>query len=75
MNGVNDAMGVCDKDVDQVRICMDKSEFENVLKCGRNNSKIGGDVLVGRLRGARIFTLTLEERATCPRSCAMWRAC
>jgi len=51
----------------------DGSEW--VLKDGRHNSKIGGDVLVGRLRGARIFTLTLPERTTCPRSCPMWRGC
>lgn len=48
---------------------------ERVLKDGANNAKIGGDVLVGRLRGAKIFTLTLEERATCPRSCRHWRGC
>lgn len=48
---------------------------ENVLKDGASNAKIGGDVLKGRLKGARIFTLTLEERATCPRSCCLWRAC
>lgn len=48
---------------------------ESVLKDGANNSKIGGDVLVGRLKGAYIATLTLEERATCPRSCGHWRSC
>lgn len=48
---------------------------ESVLKDGAHNSKIGGDVLVGRLKGARIFTLTLEERATCPRSCEVWTSC
>lgn len=48
---------------------------ENVIKDGASNAKIGGDVLKGRLRGARIFTLTLEERATCPRSCGLWRQC
>ncbi len=48
---------------------------ELVLKDGANNSKIGGDVLVGRLKGAYIATLTLEERATCPRSCGHWRSC
>jgi len=49
--------------------------FGPALKDGANNSKIGGDVLVGRLRGAPIFTLTLEERATCPRACPLWRGC
>lgn len=48
---------------------------EEIFKDGANNSKIGGDVLVGRLRGAKIFTLALEERATCPRSCHMWTKC
>lgn len=46
-----------------------------LLKDGRNNSKIGGDVLKGRLKGARLYTLTLEERATCPRSCDLWTTC
>lgn len=48
---------------------------ESVLKDGAHNSKIGGDVLVGRLKGAKVFTLTLEERATCPRSCDLWSSC
>jgi hypothetical protein len=48
---------------------------ELVLKDGCNNSKIGGDVLVGWLKGAYIATLTLEERATCPKSCGHWRTC
>lgn len=51
------------------------TDAEPVLKDGRTNGKIGGDVLVGHLKGARIFTLTLEERATCPRSCKMWTGC
>lgn len=51
------------------------SESESVLKDGSSNCKIGGDVLIGALRGARIVTLTLPERMTCPRSCDMWRAC
>jgi hypothetical protein len=46
-----------------------------VLLDGASNAKIGGDVLVGWLKGARIVTLTLEERATCPRSCALWQEC
>lgn len=53
----------------------DPTDGAAVLKDGASNSKIGGDVLVGRLRGARIFTLTLEERATCPASCPLWRGC
>lgn len=48
---------------------------DDVLMDGAFNRKIGGDVMVGRLRGARIFTLSLEERRTCPRSCLHWRSC
>jgi hypothetical protein len=48
---------------------------ETILKGGENISKIGGVVLVGPLKGARIVSLALEERATCPRSCAVWDYC
>ena len=48
---------------------------ELVLKDGSSNAKIGGDVLVGWLKGAYIVTLTLEERATCPKSCPIYRGC
>lgn len=54
---------------------MDPSMSEPVLKDGRNQSKIGGDVLVGWLKGAKILTLTLEERATCPDHCQLWTTC
>jgi hypothetical protein len=51
------------------------TDAEPVLKDGASNSKIGGDVLKGRLKGARILTLTLEERATCPASCPALAIC
>jgi hypothetical protein len=46
-----------------------------LLKSGVNSVKIGSHVTKGVLRGAPIFTLTLEERATCPRSCDHWHDC
>lgn len=46
-----------------------------VLVSGHSNVKIGRDVRKGPLRGYWIYTLTLEERATCPTSCAHWRSC
>lgn len=46
-----------------------------VLKAGEYSAKIGAVVLKGRWRGLPIYTLTLEERATCPRSCAHWLNC
>lgn len=45
------------------------------LVSGANNAKIGKAVEKGPWGGMPIFTLTLEERKTCPRSCAMWRDC
>jgi len=53
----------------------DAAMEETVLKGGENISKIGGVVLVGPLKGARIVTLALEERKTCPASCKLWDSC
>lgn len=50
-------------------------QVSNVLVSGHCNVKIGRDVRKGRLKGYWIYTLTLEERATCPRSCAHWQTC
>jgi len=46
-----------------------------VLKPGWQQRKIGGEVLKGAWKGMPIYTLTLEERATCPRSCKQWLNC
>lgn len=51
------------------------SAMGSILVSGHSNVKIGRDVRKGRLRGYRIFTLSLEERATCPTSCEHWRSC
>lgn len=51
------------------------SEVGRVLISAHNSAKIGRTVAKGRLRGQPIYTLTLEERATCPRSCAVWASC
>ena len=53
----------------------DPDEMPRVLKSGLHSRKIGKTVMKGRLKGAPIFTLTLEERATCPRSCEAWAIC
>jgi hypothetical protein len=53
----------------------DPDEVQRVLKDGAQSRKLGKIVEKGRLRGAPIFTLTLEERATCPRTCAAWGFC
>jgi hypothetical protein len=48
---------------------------ERLLKSGTHQRKLGSHVVKGRWAGMPIFTLTLEERATCPRSCRHWRDC
>ena len=50
-------------------------DLDRLLIGGHNNRKIGKQVHVGRWAGAKIYTLTLEERATCPRSCHHWKTC
>lgn len=48
----------------------------SVLSSGHNNVKLGRDVRKGRLfRGYWIFSIALEERATCPTTCPHWTDC
>lgn len=54
------------------------TEVKRVLQSVAHNSKVGNGVPVvakGKWRGMAAFTLTLEERATCPTSCQMWADC
>lgn len=46
-----------------------------IFKSGQNSRKIGSHVTKGRWSGFPIYTLTLEERATCPRTCREWLSC
>lgn len=48
---------------------------ERLLKPGENSGKIGRVVTKGPWKGFPIYTLTLEERATCPTSCRSWASC
>lgn len=48
---------------------------EPLLKSGHNSRKIGKTVVKGKWSGYPVYTLTLEERATCPRSCHHWLDC
>ena len=56
------------------RVC-DAGQRDHILMRGFHNSKIGDRITKGAWAGFPIFTVTLEERATCPRSCAVWDAC
>lgn len=51
------------------------SEVSNILVSGHNNVKIGRDVRKAKFRGYWIYTLSLEERKTCPSSCQHWQTC
>ncbi len=46
-----------------------------VLKSAVHNRKIGSPVVRGKWSGMPVYTLTLEERATCPRYCMHWHDC
>lgn len=50
-------------------------DMGSVLVSGHSNIKIGRDVRKGKLKGYHIYTLSLEERATCPSSCQHWTTC
>lgn len=49
--------------------------YNRLLVSGHCNVKIGRDVRKGKLRGYFIYTLSFEERATCPRTCHHWVTC
>lgn len=46
-----------------------------LLVSGMNQRKIGRTVTKGHWKGLPIYTLTLEERATCPSTCLEWVSC
>jgi hypothetical protein len=48
---------------------------DRLLRAGQHSRKIGSHVAKGAWFGMPILTLSLEERATCPRSCANWCDC
>ena len=47
----------------------------NTLKPGKNNKKLGWLVTARKWVGKKIFSVTLEERATCPTTCHHWEDC
>lgn len=54
---------------------VDAADSPRLLISGFNSRKIGAKVIKGKWRGMPIYTLTLEERATCPKTCKEWRTC
>lgn len=57
------------------RSVVDPDASPRLLVSGANQSKIGARVQKGPWAGLPIYCLTLEERATCPRSCHVYREC
>lgn len=52
-----------------------KEPTDNLLKSGANNKKLGGKVTAKMWKGMPLYSLTLEERASCPSSCEQWDNC
>lgn len=46
-----------------------------ILKPGSNNAKLGFNIHKGKWRGKKLYSLTLEERSTCPTDCHHWTDC
>ena len=54
---------------------VDARDSQRLLVSGKNSRKLGDVVSKGPWAGWPIFHLTLEERATCPKSCQHWATC
>ncbi len=52
-----------------------KQPHLNMLKRGKQNKKLGDKVTVKMWKGMTMYSLTLEERATCPVDCQQWDNC
>lgn len=53
----------------------ESGDVPRLLISGFNSRKIGKIVTKGKWRGFPIYTLTLVERETCPRTCKAWLTC
>ena len=47
----------------------------SLLKHPKPKNKLGRKVTKGEFAGYRVYSLTLEERATCPTTCERWGDC
>lgn len=54
---------------------VDVADSPRLLVSGINSRKIGSRIVKGPWSGLPIYTLTLEERKTCPPHCAHWLSC
>lgn len=52
-----------------------KPASDNMLKPGTNNAKLGGYITAKKWQGMAMYSLTLQERTTCPTTCEQWDNC
>jgi len=52
-----------------------KDPKTGLLKKGSSNKKLGFRITKGKWEGKKLYSLTLEERTTCPSSCHHWDDC
>lgn len=52
-----------------------KKPHNNMLKRGKANAKLGDKISIKKWQGLTIYSLTLEERASCPDYCEQWDNC
>ena len=52
-----------------------KAPSLSMLKRGEQNKKLGDKITKGAWKGMTMYSLTLEERATCPSDCQQWDNC
>jgi hypothetical protein len=48
---------------------------KRILQPAASNAKLGGTITKGRWKGMPMYSLSLEERKTCPRTCQQWANC
>jgi hypothetical protein len=51
------------------------ADSPRILVSGHNSAKIGKEIMKGPWRGLPVFTVTLEERASCPSTCSLLAEC
>lgn len=49
--------------------------FATMLKRGKLNKKLGDKIKHKKWKSMTMYSLTLEERATCPSTCKQWETC
>lgn len=52
-----------------------KPASDNMLKSGKANAKLGGMITAGKWKDMPMYSLTLQERTTCPTDCEQWDNC